>query len=202
MYNISQKCTDALNKPFRDETYVQITFGLVDVDAPSTSTITDNGHLSFSNAEKLDDDQSIIVSKTYQTLELNRFLLDGYNVVYDETNDLYQGYVGTVVSDENGEFLTQKPMITIDFSVITEMAGFTMFFDEYLGNYPSEFSLKAYNNSRVVLDKTYNPTSTMYVTPDTIPPCNKIEIVCNKTNVPYRRFRVTKIIAVKGVTTV
>lgn len=194
MYKLSDACIAALDKRVRDETYVQITFGLTDVDAPSKATITDTGHLVFSNGGRIDDDDSPIVTKTNQTLELNRFLLDGYNQIYDAKTSLYQGYVGDIMSDRNGVFSGSKPKVTITFSGIVELVALTLYFDEYLNNYASELSIKAYNNNVEVLNKVYTPTSTMFVTPDNIPKCDKIEIVCNKTNVPYRRFRITKLL--------
>lgn len=193
MINVSEEFKEQLNKTVRNETFIRIVFGISDPDAPWSSDITDNGHLYYLQEQSIDLGYN--VSKTYETLESNRFVLNGNNLLAPTSGNFnYQGYISDVMSNDIGEF-EQQPILTIDFgSQFFKFAGTTMTFDNTMNNYPTEFDIIAYYNDVEVHRYTHTPTRYQYVSPVQIPECNKMVFVFKKTNVPHRRIRVHDII--------
>lgn len=191
MYPVTPQYEQDMSAPLRPESTIKIVFGVSDPDAPFASTLTDNGSLYYSNVGSCD--LGIDVTKMYETLEHNRFTLDAKNPLALKVNPLYQGYVGNEISDANGNFIN-KPKITMQFSEFFEFAGLSFNFDSVKNNYPASLTVVAYNNTSLILNKTYSPIDPIFVVPDAIPICNKIEITCNSTNIPHRRFRISEIL--------
>ena len=191
MYNVSDLYKQQLNKGLRNESYVKIVFGVSEPDAPLNSTITDNGHLPYSNSESID--LGFNISHSYNTLERNRFVLDGRQPLPTKDNPTFQGYIGNEISDDDGDYIT-KPKLVIEFSQFFEFAGLSFKFDTVMNDYPSEFQVICYNNSNIVFSKTLYPTSTYLIISDNIPICNKIELIYLKSMTPHRRARITEII--------
>lgn len=191
MYTVSNDYTKQMNKGLRNESYVRVTFGVIDPDAPNYSTITDSGHLHYSNSGSLD--LGFSVNRTYQTLERNRFILDGKNPLPIRDNTLYQGYVGDEISDDNGNYTT-PPQLNINFSNYVEFGGFTIKFDVSTGQYPSDFTFIAKKDGIEVFNRIEYPTSTTHIISDAIPVCNEIIITYGNSKIPHRRARISEII--------
>jgi hypothetical protein len=189
MYTISTDLTNALDKSFRDKSHVRITYGLVDPDAPSLSTLADNGHLDYSILNDAETPK-FEVTTTYGTLELNRFALDGLGLLKSDSDTYKQGYIGSAVSGADGTF-TVNPTITINFSDFLSLSGLTFNFDTIMDEYPSLFNVTAYNNTTVVHTADYVPTrSGMYAITDQMETINKLVFEFKKTVLPYRRIRI------------
>jgi len=193
MYTISNEAKTALNKSFRDESHVRITYGLVDPDAPSLSTLVDNGHLGFSDVTEIDN-IGFTVEKTYETLEPNRFILNDLGIVKAIDDTFPQGYVSSEMSKIDRTFNT-NPTITITFSEVTSLAGLTIDFDTIKNSYPSLFNIKAYNGVSLSYNNDYTPnTSSAYVVPTQMDDIDKIVFEFKETAIPYRRIRLNKLI--------
>lgn len=195
MYPVSTAYKTAIEKQFRDESFVKIVFGLIDQDAVSYSTLSDNGHIYYSSLSNINSEENQVTT-TYQTLEHNRFILDGgYEFSPESAGDcVYQGYISDLISGDDGNFGTQKPYILMSFSQVVELAALTLDFDEVQGTYPTSITVQAFNDTTEVLNKTYTLTGTHYITPDHIPTCNKIYLIGNTMNLPHRRMRLTRIL--------
>ena len=191
MYPVSEKWQEEDNLILRNRSYVRIVFGIQDPDAPALSNPSDNGHLLYSAVESVDLGAS--APFTYQTLERNRFILDGTNPLPSDTNYTYQGYVGNLISDDNGEW-SIPPAVTIQFDDYVSMAALTLEFDKNFNEYPEQIKITAEKDGEVVLDKTKYPDDTYYVVSEQIPLCTKITITWLKSKIPHRRARLLSLI--------
>lgn len=191
MYTVSDKYKVSMNQMLREKSEVNIVFGLISQDAPSASTPTDNGHTEYSQVATFDVGTQ--VNETTETLEKNRFFLDGVCKLPTRGEFPFQGYVGNELSGDD-KLYTNIPTVTITFSQPLEFVAFTLRFDEIKGDYPEILGLKAYNNNVEVLNKTYNPTGVEFITPEQIPTCNKIVLEYRKSHFPRRRARIFQLL--------
>ena len=140
MYPVTAKWKEETEQTLRNPSYVRIVFGVTDPDAPRLSRPTDNGHLPYSDIDSVD--VGTTAPSTYQTMERNRFVLDGKNPLPREVNQIYQGYVGTEISDDAGIYAIQ-PCVKVAFDDYVQFPGLTFQFDESMGDYPSSFRILA-----------------------------------------------------------
>lgn len=191
MYPVTEQWKAETELPLRNYSWIRIVFGITDPDAPQLSTLTDNGHLSFSTVDSSDVGTS--VPSTYQTLERNRFILDGKNPLPLDENPIYQGYAGSDISGDDGIWAT-PPEVTIVFSDYVQFPGLTFQFDESMDEYPTEFQILAYHDSTEVLNITITPNKSAYEYGDKVPICSKIILRWIKSKTPHRRSRMALLI--------
>lgn len=191
MYPVTQRYREQMEKSLRNPSHVRIVFGVTDPDAPSASTPTDDGHVLYSDINSVDIGLS--VASPYQTLEKNRFILDGRSPLAPEKDFLYQGFVSAAISDDDGVFAI-PPVVEISFSEYFQFAALTVYFDTIMDEYASEFTMQCFYSDAEVLNKTYNPTSAEFVSKDQIPVCNRIVLTFTKTLRPHRRLRLSQLI--------
>lgn len=191
MYPVTEQYKKESELALRNYSWVRIVFGITDPDAPRLSTLNDNGHLSYSNVDSVDLGTS--APATYQTLERNRFILDGKNPLPLDENPLYQGYAGSLISDDNGVW-DISPEVTIVFSDYTQFPGLTFQFDESMGEYPEQFQIVVMHDNEEVLNKTITVNTAYFEYGEKIPICNKIIFRWLKSNIPHRRARMTMLI--------
>ena len=191
MYPVTDVWKESVEKSLRNYSYVRIVFGITDPDAPGLSDLKDNGHLPYSTVENIDLGQS--VPATYQTLERNRFILDGKNPLPLDVNPNYQGYAGGEISDDEGVWLL-NPTIEITMGDYIQSAGLTFQFDESLGEYPAEMQIQAFYDGEKVFDEIINPDKAYFEYPEQIPLFNKMNLIWLKSKTPHRRARLTQLI--------
>jgi len=198
MYNVSTEYKSQINNTLRNPSYIKVYLGVVEPDAID-NTISDNGHLWYSDEDHIDDNYAL--TKNYATLEHNKLVLDGLQVFPMEVGEpvIYnQGYIGDEISDENGEFITD-PVITIDFNQSFNFIGLTFKFAFVTMSYPSKMRIIAYDGVTEVYNKLAypSPLNAQYVLEDLIPAtgtCDKIEIVFEQTTPCYRRAILTELL--------
>lgn len=186
MYPVTEQWKIEEEFPARKNSHVRIVFGVTDPDAPGLSSPTDNGHLTYSDVDAVDMGTS--APATYQTLERNRFILDGKNPLPLEVNPIYQGYVGTEISGNDGVWATQ-PQIVITFSDYVQFPGLTFQFDESMNEYPEQMKIIAEHDGTKVYDATVYPSEAYWGYTEHIPVCNKITLRWIKSRIPHRRAR-------------
>lgn len=191
MYSVTEDYISQANeRSMRNANRVRIVFGIVDPDAVGYSAPVDNGHLPYSSVEQFDS--GIGVNATYQTLEHNRFILNGVNPLPKTSNTLFQGYVGDEISDANGEWLV-NPTVTIEFSGYIDFAGLTFTFDEPFGEFPEDFRIKAYTDEVLVVNTLTHPTESFFIDESNGTNINKLEFIFEKSKIPYRRARILEV---------
>ncbi len=135
------------------------------------------------------------ISVNYGRLYENGLILDGNSLSVPNGDYEPQGYVSEVVSDGNGDF-EQPPIITISFEkYIISQNGLTFTFADS-ENFASEMTLKAYLDGELVDTLTLENESSVLYYGETYPSTtsvNKIEIIFNNTNFPYRDIRLNNI---------
>ena len=186
MYPVTNRWKEEAEKTLRNPSYIKIIFGVTDPDAPGLSAPTDNGHLPYSDVDSVD--VGTTAPSTYQTLERNRFILDGKNPLPPESNPIYQGYAGLTISGDAGAYTT-KPLVKISFGDYVQFPGLTFQFDDSMGDYPNSFRILAKKDSVSVFDKTYSPDTTYWEMADQIPLCNELSFYWLNSNIPHRRAR-------------
>lgn len=191
MYPVTAKWKEETEQTLRNPSYVRIVFGVTDPDAPGLSTQTDNGHLPYSDVDSVD--VGTTAPSTYQTLERNRFILDGKNPLPPESNPIYQGYAGLTISGDAGAY-TVQPLVKISFGDYVQFPGLTFQFDDSMGDYPNSFRILAKKDSVSVFDKTYSPDTTYWEMEDQIPLCNELSFYWLNSNIPHRRARLLSLV--------
>lgn len=186
MYPVTEQWKTDSEQRVRNYSYVRIVFGITDPDAPALSNLSDNGHLTYSDVDSVDLGAS--APATYHTLERNRFILDGKNPLPLEVNPLYQGYVGTEISGDDGVWAVQ-PEIVITFDDYVQFPGLTLQFDESLNEYPEQIQIIAAHDGTEVYNKIVSPTEAYWGYTEHIPISNKLTLRWVKSRIPHRRAR-------------
>lgn len=196
MYNVSTEYKEQIKNTLRNPSYIKIEFGIVDPQAPTDASIYDDGHVYYSSSSDISYYYEVLDS--YNTLEHNRFILDGNHAFppkSGETPYVYQGYVGDKVSQQDGYFTTPNT-VTIDFlTTYFTFVGLTLNFDTVFGEHPRELNLIAYKDDVEVYNETkITDQAKDYIWEEAIPECNKIELVSTRTGYGQRRFRLENIV--------
>ncbi len=152
-------------------------------------TLSDNGHMSFSDLDATFNDSEL------PTFNYVQFLKDYYNVNNDkfkiipkETKDIVRmGFVSDKISNEDRVFETQ-PMITVSYSLPTTIYEIPITFDSVNSGYATDFRVLYYYNNELV-DETIvtNNTNVSYTVLNNVEKLDKFEIIVEKWDKPYRR---------------
>ena len=136
------------------------------------------------------------MSHKYATYELDYFRLDGTFYIPPKENegDSELGWWSDVISDQDGIFTT-KPTITFTFTKPHSSIGLTFTFDNQANEYPSEFSVKTYSATDVLLvsQTITNNSSSIYYFDVPLDNYSKIVIEIIKWAKPYRRARLVEV---------
>ena len=190
MFPVTPEYNEEMASALRSETLLEIRFGISDPDAPNSSTFNNSGELLYSNTNLID--RGVEVSQTYDTLERNRFYLNGTGLLEPENDYIYPGFVGDLLSDDNGNFTTQQ-FLEVSFDRKFIFAGLSFVFDETRNDYGSDMTISIYSDNSLVKRIYAEPNSYRYGIDDGIPECNKIRFNFNKTSTPHRRIRLSSL---------
>lgn len=197
MQKVSQAWKDNQNSQLVSESFVEISLDITDPVSTDDATATDNGAVAFSNTDDIIGTSEEEITP-YATLEQNIWVLDGTREVLPQSSDDYKnaGYVSATLSGENGEF-SSPPTVAINFNEVHEvpLQGITITWGKTQGDYPTDFTVTAYNGENVVGEKIVsgntNMVSIVFVD---IVNYDKITIAVNKWCLPYRRARIEDIL--------
>ena len=136
------------------------------------------------------------MSHKYATYETDYFRLDGTFYIPPKENegDSELGWWSDVISDQDGIFAT-RPTITFTFTKPHSSIGLTFTFDNQANEYPSEFSVKTYSATDVLLvsQTITNNSSSIYYFDMPLDNYSKIVIEIIKWAKPYRRARLVEV---------
>ena len=136
------------------------------------------------------------MSRKYATYESDYFRLDGTFYIPPKENegDSELGWWSDVISDQDGIFAT-RPTITFTFTKPHSSIGLTFTFDNQAEEYPSEFSVKTYSATDVLLvsQTITNNSSSVYYFDVPLDNYKKIVIEIIKWAKPYRRARLVEV---------
>jgi len=186
MYKVSNDYKKQINNGLRNPSHMRVRFGITDPDAIGDSTISDTDHTVYSDSAQIKIETDIPL--TYDTLELNKFILDSTHMTATESYGHYQGYVSESMSDENCDYTT-PPKIIVDYNGYYEFAGFTLRFDAVRNDFSSMFSITCYNDLVEVYTDTFVINDYDFMVEQAIPLHNRVEITFLKSALPYKRVR-------------
>ena len=154
MRTVSQAWKNAHKQTLLNESFVEISMDITDPDALEEAESSDNGAVYISNTPEVVSEVDTPVIP-YGTLEQNMWLLNGKRDIIPDNNYQDGGYVGDVLSNEEGVFDKKIPTITIDFGrVFTKLIpGLTITWGSAYGEYATHFIVTAYNGNTVVAAK-------------------------------------------------
>lgn len=183
---------EQLNLPYRPESFIRITFDMIDPDANPTKSV--NNEIEYSNFSNIDED--IEQEKNYATLEKNFWLLDDSQPLLG-SEELYQKYISSYMSNADCIY-EDKPQIQILSDEYLTTVGLTISFDKITEDHPSLINIKAYKDDNVIMNKDYEINSfkenLIFADNKDLVNWNKIVITILKSKYPYRRCRIQQLI--------
>lgn len=131
-----------------------------------------------------------VVSK-YATLENNFWVLDGtFKNFPDSPQEL--GYISTIMSDENGEFL-EPIVITRSYDANYTAPGLMIEFDSNTNTYAKNINVKWYRDNTLLSDKDFIVDSSMYFCSNEVIAFNKVIITMTLMSTPNRFLKIFNI---------
>ena len=195
MQTVSQAWKDAHKKTLLNESYVEVSLDIADPDALVDAQSSDNGSIYISDtAEVVNTVDAPTIP--YGTLEQNMWVLDGTRRIIPTSNYTDGGYVGDVLSNEEGRFMDKIPTITIEFSMVhtQPIPGLIITWGDAYNEYAEHFVVTAYNGNTVVAKKeVVDNDSVMSVLTWDISNYNRVTIQIFKWCLPNHRARVNEI---------
>lgn len=187
MKQTSREYDQSMTEPWRNPSHVRVRIENVDQDVQESMTITDNGHLPYSELETLRSERRH--DKSVATLELNRWILDGGMSISD--GSIEGGYIGDKMSAANGS-VSPRNVITVDLAEPTYIDKLTLILDSNGYDYTEGLLATFYLNGREVTswNLLYLMTSVVLNVGMVV---DKIEVMPMKL-LPYRRFRIETIL--------
>ena len=185
MKTVSDAYKRSMKQVLRNRAYVRIVFQNIDTSASADGEWADNGHEPFSELDTLNYERKY--GRTFATLELNRWSLDGSLDTYNG-QEVMDGYVSSYISGTDGSYSTY-PTLTREFSAIHSMAGLTLTFDTRTEEYPVCLAVEFYLSEELVDTLTIeNLMGSSVAVSHPVGQYDKI-VIRPDTVLPYRRFR-------------
>lgn len=198
MYFTSHEHDLQLESTIRNPHFARLIFGLSDKQIQLSAEIFDNGHVDFSETSSIA--QGIEVYKTYETLEWNRFSLDGRNLLASRYNPIYQGFCSDQISgtDSNTNKFDENPKLLIEFKNEVEIKGISIQFDTTKNDFVTTTKIKTFNSNDDIVDEFIGKVTVneypMLILNKSFRPFNRMEIEFLETFPSKRRVRVFSIV--------
>lgn len=190
MKAVSNAYKQSMKSAFRNPSSVIIFFSNVDTSAGKDGSWVDNGHTAYSNFDTMDFTYQY--GDTYATLELNRWGLDGSNIILPTGGDMRDGFVSDRMSDSEGAY-SSPAVLTRTFSEEHTLPGLTLTFDTRSKEWPMEVTVNFCLGSEVVSTETLRVLDTTATFSAKAEKCDKVEITFD-SGLPYRRPRLEEVL--------
>lgn len=102
-------------------------------------------------------------------------------------------FQSTEMSGSDGIF-TNKPVITMTFTMQHTSTGLTFVFDRANGGYCTSMTIAWYKGTTKMVEETFTPDSSEFVCSKTVIGYDKLVVTLNKTSLPFRYARLEHII--------
>jgi hypothetical protein len=189
MQLVSNTYKTAMAQAFRNRSYVEVVLEIMDSTANTDAALSDSGHAVFSDVTAAIG--VLRPSKLYATMEYNRFPVDGSQYILPDSGErAAQGYCSDVLSKDDCTFGT-NPVVSINFSQLHNILGFTIVFDTTENLYCTDFTARIYNGTTLLNTFTITGNSkTEYMIDTPLNDFNKIEVEFVKTSQVHNRVHV------------
>ena len=132
-----------------------------------------------------------VVSK-YATLENNFWILDGTFKNFPN-NPQGLGYISTIISDENGNFI-EPIVITRNYDANYTAPGLMIEFDSNTNTYAKNINVKWYRDDLILSSKDFVVDNSMYFCSNEVVAFNKVVITITTMNIPNSFLKIFNII--------
>ena len=189
MKPVSEEYKKSMASPLRNPSHLRIRFGNINTEAALDGEWESNGQMPYSRLDTLDFPHQY--GETYNTLELNRWVLNGKGITIPDDTNYDDGFISDRYSDNSGKY-TNRPVLTRRFSKLISVPGITFTFDSRLGEFPRTLYVRFLNNDSLVKQLTVHPTDTLTKVEGEVKNFNKIQIEAVES-LPSRRFRLESV---------
>lgn len=190
MKSVSKAYRASMEAPLRERSYIEIVFSNTDVNAARDGAWESNGAESYSEVATVDFPYDY--GATIATLELNRWTLNGKDVILRNPNTLNDGFVSSKMSGADGTF-TAQAVLTRNFSNAHSFAGITLTFDTRNNDYPTALTVAFWSGGEKVDEVSLTPTGTTVAAETAELNIDKVEVTFDAM-LPYRRPRVERVL--------
>ena len=171
---------------------INIEYKDISLTASEDSAISCTQKEAFSNLELLK--QSGVAFKKFATLEDYLWKLDGSfeNFPVSPESENF-GLWSKELSDANGAFTTSIDL-EISFSNYESCVGITFNFSPLTDDYPTEISIKWYQNDTLLSEKDFISDKSQFFCENSVTNFNKLIITFLKMSKPYRRLKIEQLV--------
>lgn len=169
---------------------------IIDISDPDIvfGTVGSDGSENVSVPEQLHD--HVFELAPYDTLELNRWVLNGGFEMFPRSGQDQVGYIGSAFSDDNGNF---SPAVYVEetFSNVSILQACSIFFpDSVWDGYPVDFTVEVKQGGTAYHTETFTGNTESSVSLDgfTVNNPDAIRVTVTKWSLPHRRFRAAEIL--------
>lgn len=164
----------------------------ISLTASNDSTVSCTKKEAFSNLELLK--QLGVAFKKFATLEDYLWKLDGSfeNFPVSPESENF-GLWSKELSDANGAFTTPIDL-QISFSNYESCVGITFNFSTLTDDYPTEISIKWYQNDTLLSEKDFISDKSQFFCENSVTNFNKLIITFLKMSKPYRRLKIEQLV--------
>lgn len=168
---------------------VKIVYKDIAVGADDDASISSTAAQSFSQVSSLAHGAP---TPELSTLELNAWLLNKKKkIITDEK----VGFWSEEMSDENCSFSPESPpILTVLFDEQYTSLGISLVFNPVSGDYCPSITVRWYQSGTLLAEQDFSPNSTEYFCQKTVEHYNRVDIQLNKTNLPYRYAKLSKVL--------
>lgn len=193
MIQASQAWVAAHEQVILPETFVEISYGVVDEEAQRSFSVSAGDEERFSNADNIA--VTSVQPQYYATLEHNLWLLDGTRNVFDPSSASQNiGYVAEGGRNASVQLSFPRVMTAI-------IPGITITWSSEYSEYPMSYTVTARNGSAVVATKTFTENTDVTSIADIeLSGYDSIFIETHDWSVPDHRHRIDGVTIGIGVT--
>ena len=183
---VSNKFKEVMNQVIRPTSQFQARLEMIDRSVEHDATVVTSQKAPFST-----DVFDKVHECDYLTFEKDYMEVGGNALIVPDTNYLRNGYVSSVVTDANCNFV-QIPTIEFTFGETKYFIGITYNFTKA---YPTQIRVTYYRNGEQKEQFVINPTGLSFTdSANRIDGCDSIKFEFLSMSEPYRRLRITKLI--------
>lgn len=176
------------------ETFVEIECAITETGAQAQMVSSGTNEVFFSNAYRVSGNRGTVAAQKYATLEHNLWTLDAQKKIIDKKIRTDEGYIysniGYASNDDNGSVTLTSPELRK-----VAIPGVTISWCNEYGEYPTDFTVTAYNGNKVVAQTSVHGNTSQFTLVDLeMSDYDRVTVTVDKWCVPNHRCRVEKFI--------
>lgn len=186
MKEVSELYAASMASLLRNRSYVKVRFENINIYAATDGHWTASDEADWSETETLDYERTY--GPRIETLEHNRWVLDGTGQIMPTDFGVTDGYISAEMTGSDGLF-TDNPVLTRVFSQPKNLLGLTLTWDSRAEEWPISILLRMYDEDDTVLySESIQPEGVETYVETNAQAVAKIEIEFTAM-LPYRRAR-------------